>query len=267
MKRLQFYVNRAKAKVGDRLDELVAMARSFGFNTVESGGDVIVSLGGDGTFLRAVREFAGIPVLGLNLGGLGYLATVEERDFSAALGKLASGHYCIAERSVLSVARAGDEVGAANALNDIVVKGGISGHAVRFDLSVDGHAATKYMADGLVIATPTGSTAYSLAAGGPVVMPDTESFVITPMIPHALGVRPMVVRDSSVITVTPRQRDDGFFEPLEVYADGGHVFSLAAGDSAVLRRSERSAPIIELEGYDPYETLARKLGWSGSNVK
>ena len=123
------------------------------------------------------------------------------------------------------------------------------------------------MADGLIFATPTGSTAYSLAAGGPVLMPDSDSFVVTPMNPHALGVRPLVVRDSVRFTVTARPRTAGNALKIGVYADGEDVLTLDEGKSVEIARSARSAQLVELEGYDPYEVLARKLGWSGSNVK
>ena len=268
MKHLRFYVNAAKPRAQSYLAELQTLARSKGFEVVEDdSAEVIVSLGGDGTILRAVHEFQGLPILGLNLGGLGYLATVEEKDFEAAFCKLAAGEYRISRRSVIEVRKAGVETGAARALNDVVVTQAMSGHAARLDLAVDGRLATRYMADGLILATPTGSTAYSLAAGGPVLMPDTSCFVITPMSPHALGVRPMVVRDSSRLSVTSRRRDDGNAEQIAVYADGELVFSLEAGETAEIVRSPVTAAMVELDGFDPCETLARKLGWSGSNVR
>ena len=153
------------------------------------------------------------------------------------------------------------------ALNDIVITREQSGHSTRLDLAADGRRVTHYMADGLIFATPTGSTAYSLAAGGPVLMPDSENFIVTPMNPHALGVRPLVVRDSVRFTVTARSRTAGKTMKIGVYADGEDVLTLDEGMSVEIARSKRSAKVIELEGYDPYDVLARKLGWSGSNVK
>ena len=256
-----FYVNQEKPLAEEtrrRLDKDVA---ALELSTVEKDADVVIVLGGDGTFLRAVHEFPGVPLLGLNLGGLGYLASVEERDFEAALGKLASGRYRISERCMIEVN------GKFAALNDIVITREMSGHSTRLDLEADGRRVTSYMADGLIFATPTGSTAYSLAAGGPVLMPDSDSFVVTPMNPHALGVRPLVVRDTVRFTVTARPRTAGNALKIGVYADGEAVLTLDERKSVEIARSAKTAKLIELEGYDPYEVLARKLGWSGSNVK
>ena len=142
----------------------------------------------------------------------------------------------------------------------------MSGHSARLDLEADGKLVTRYMADGLIFATPTGSTAYSLAAGGPVLMPDSRSFVVTPLNPHALGVRPLVVSDDVAFTVTVRPRTAGNALRVGVYADGENVGALGAGDCVTVSKSAASARLVELEGYDPYDVLARKLGWSGSNV-
>ena len=262
VKRIRFYVNADKAGAVEARARLAARASSFGLDTVDdASADAVVSLGGDGTFLRAVREFDGVPVVGFNLGGLGYLSSVEAKDFDRALGLLASGRYQVSERRMVEV---NDRF---PALNDIVITREMSGHSTRLDLAADGRTVTHYMADGLIFSTPTGSTAYSLAAGGPVLMPDLGSIVVTPMNPHALGVRPLVVRDSVRFTVTARPRTAGNAMKIGVYADGEHVCTLDEGESVSISRSRRTAKLIELEGYDPYDVLARKLGWSGSNVK
>ena len=156
---------------------------------------------------------------------------------------------------------------AAFALNDVVVARETSGHAVRLDLAADGKPVTRYLADGLILATPTGSTAYSLAAGGPVLMPDSGGIVVTPSNPHALAVRPLVVRDDVRFTVTARPRSAGNDAPVAVYADGERVLTMPSGRSIEVRKSRKTAKLVELEGYDPYVVLARKLGWSGSNVR
>jgi len=223
--------------------------------------DVIIVLGGDGTFLRAARANPDVPLLGLNLGGLGYLSSVEERDFDRALTMLARGRYRVSERRMIVVN------GQFVALNDIVITREMSGHLTRLDLKADGRRVTSYMADGLIFATPTGSTAYSLAAGGPVLLPESESIVVTPINPHALGVRPLVVRDTVRFVVTARSRTAGNAMKIGVYADGENVLMLDEGMSVEITKSDRTAKLIELDGYDPYDVLARKLGWSGSNVK
>ena len=260
--KIRFYVNREKPLAEETRRRLGADVEALELGEVTDGSaDVVIVLGGDGTFLRAVHEFPDTPLLGFNLGGLGYLANVGERDFTFALMKLATGRYQVSERRMIEVN------GKFAALNDIVITRGMSGHSTRLDLEADGRRVTNYMADGLIFATPTGSTAYSLAAGGPVLMPDSESFVVTPMNPHALGVRPLVVRDSVRFTVTARSRTAGNAMKVGVYSDGEGVMTLDEGNSVEIARSEKTAKLIALEGYDPYDVLARKLGWSGSNVK
>ena len=266
MNRIRFYVNGQKPQAAPTRDALGAKAVRLGLSVVEDdSAEAIVVLGGDGTILRAVHEFPDVPVLGLNLGGLGYLSSVEERDFPNALAMLAKGKYRISERTMLAVRKVGGGEWA-TALNDIVMDRVMSGHTAILDLEVDGRLATRYLADGLIIATPTGSTAYSLAAGGPVLMPDSGGFVVTPMSPHALGVRPLVVKDSARFSVTSRRRANGEAERIGVYADGANVFMLEADESMEVVRAAHCAQLIELDGYDPYGVLARKLGWSGTNA-
>ena len=259
--KIRFHINDGKPLATVAQNRLADEARRLGLDVVADGAaDAVISLGGDGTFLRAVRACPDLPVLGFNLGGLGYLSSVEERDFATALQRLAAGRYRLSERRLL------EADGRFIALNDIVITREQSGHSARLDLEADGRLVTRYMADGLIFATPTGSTAYSLAAGGPVLMPDSSSFVVTPMNPHALGVRPLVVRDAVRFTVTVRSRTPGNAMKAGVYADGENVLTLAEGERVEIARSPRRAKLIELEGYDPYDVLARKLGWSGSNV-
>lgn len=261
MARVHFHVNAEKSGAAEQKERLAESARRLGLEVSDAGdgADAVVSLGGDGTFLRAVHRHPGVPVLGFNLGGLGYLSSVAARDFEDALAALAAGRYRVSERTLL-------QVGGRVALNDVVFTREMSGHSALLDLEADGRLVTHYMADGLVFATPTGSTAYSLAAGGPVLMPDSGSFVVTPLNPHALAVRPLVVRDSVAFRVTARPRTAGNAPRVGIYADGENVGVLGPGESATVAKSPAAARLVELEGYDPYDVLARKLGWSGSNV-
>ena len=274
--RIFLYVNETKAGAVRTAARLADRVRELGGTVVgPDEADVIVALGGDGTILRCVREFPDAPVLGFNLGGLGYLSAVEAKDFDRALSLLAGGRYRIVERTRLGFTpnacakprRRGGAVRGVSpqALNDIVITREMTGHAAMLDLSVDGHRPTRYLADGLVIATPTGSTAYSLSAGGPVVMPDSRSFVITPMNPHALGIRPLVVADSVRIRIASVSRADPGGR-LGVYADGESVAMLAPGEEVEIAKAERVAKFVELEGYDPYAVLAHKLGWTGTSL-
>lgn len=261
MKKIAFYVNSTKPSADETRERLSVCAQRFGIDVVDaqSGNpDIVVVLGGDGTMLSAVHKYPGIPLLGLNLGSLGYLASVEEANFDDAIEAIAEGRYGISHRTALNVC-------GVNALNDVVVSRGASGHAIRMDLSVDGKYATRFVADGLVVATPTGSTAYSLAAGGPVLMPSSQSLVVTPICPHALSSRPLVLKDSVRLAVSVDVREEG--EAQKVFADGLEVRALSAGDVLEIVKSDDAVPLVELDNVNPYEVLTRKLGWSGSSIR
>ena len=264
MRQIVFHVNRDKPGADAVRQRLAALAASLGMSECGPGEqpEAVVVLGGDGTMLSAVHRFPGVPLgvplLGLNLGSLGYLAGVEAPHFDNAMLALASGDYEVSRRTTL---RVGDAV----ALNDVVVSRGVSGHAIQLELSVNGRMATRFSADGLVVATPTGSTAYSLAAGGPILLPDSESFAVTPICPHALASRPLVIPDTARLTVRARLRARG--EKVAVFADGACVQQLGADDAVEIVRADVSVPLIQLRGYDPYEVLSRKLGWNGSAIK
>lgn len=257
IRRISFYVNSTKPGADDVCARLSSIAAASGIEVSERSPDAVVVLGGDGTMLAAVHRFPSVPLVGFNLGSLGYLAAVEEPDFANVVRSLAEGRYRMSMRSAL-------EVRGRIALNDAVVSRGVSGHAASIELSVDGRAATRYSADGIVIATPTGSTAYSLSAGGPILLPDSRSFAVTPICPHALASRPLVVPDSSVFALRALARPG--VDALEVFADGQSVGRLEPGEELRIAKAGESVPLIQPEGYDPYLVLGRKLGWSGSSI-
>ena len=266
--KIHFSVNSNKQSAVDKHTILAAKAASLGLKECMGyDADAIVAIGGDGTIMRAVHEYPGVPVLGLNMGGLGYLARVEEKDFETALELLAKGNYSIAQRAVLSVNKVGVMGPMITALNDVVLTREMSGHAAIIDMGVNGKVMTRYMCDGLVVATPTGSTAYSLSAGGPVVMPGSGVMVVTPMNPHTLGVRPVVISDQVKLAFTSVERSNGRADTIRVYADGELAYEVNSGESVEIVRSSQNALLIELPGYDPYDVMARKLGWHGSNVQ
>jgi NAD+ kinase len=262
--KIHFHVNESKCESADVRNMLVSLFDAHGIVEEKDGSlaDMVVVIGGDGTILRAVRKHPDKSVIGFNMGTLGYLSSVERSNFEKAVEMIAAGRFSLSRRTMLVVSKAGEK--RVSALNDIVLMRECSGHAAILDLAVDGKSASRYLADGLVFATPTGSTAYSLSAGGPVLMPDSASFVVTPMNPHALGIRPMVVSDSVVMTVTVKGRCDLQDGKIGVYADGGNVFSLGPGEKVEISRSSLNALIVTLEGFDPYEVLSRKLGWRGT---
>ena len=260
MKKIAFHVNSSKRSASDVRSRLEERARECAIEVVGAGEspDAIVVLGGDGTMLSAVHLYPGTPLLGLNLGSLGYLASVEESGFGGAISALAEGRYRISHRTALKVR-------GVNALNDVVVSRGVSGHAIRLGFSVDGEPVTRFVADGLVIATPTGSTAYSLAAGGPVLMPASQSLVVTPVCPHALSSRPLVLKDSVRMEVSVEVREEG--DEPGVFADGLQVGTLSAGEVLEIAKSDVQIPLVEIDDVNPYEVLTRKLGWSGSAIR
>lgn len=255
MKKIAFYVNHDKLGADDARVRLAHLAESMGMEISESAPEAVVVLGGDGTMLAALHAYPGVPLLGLNLGSLGYLAGVEFPRFEESIRALRGDHFTISNRTALSVC-------GQIALNDVVISRGSSRHMAVIELSVDGSLATRFFADGLVIATPTGSTAYSLAAGGPILMPSSESFVVTPVCPHSLASRPLVVRDTARFTL--RQAPRRGTEELDVFADGVSVTRLKAGESVSVSKAEESVPLIQMADYDPFKVLNRKLGWSGT---
>ncbi len=268
--KVAFHVNRDKPGADAVRARLAAFARTVGLEVIKglkgvrdfkgvkgikginvpNDGLAVVVLGGDGTMLSAVHRYPGVPLLGLNLGSLGYLAAVEEPHFEDAVRALSRGEFVISRRTVL-------ETRGRQALNDVVVSHDVAGHALALELLVDGTRATSFSADGLIVSTPTGSTAYSLSAGGPVLLPDTRSFVVTPVCPHALSSRPLVVRDTVRLTVRTASS-------AVVYVDGAKAFRLPAGKAVEIAKADVTVPLVELPGYDPCEVLSRKLGWSGS---
>lgn len=254
IRKIIFHVNNDKPDADAVRARLAAFAASVGLEVVqdldsadEPNDLAVIVLGGDGTMLSAVHRFPGVPLLGLNLGSLGYLAAVDAPHFENAISALARGEFVLSRRSML-------ETRSNRALNEVVVTHDVSGHALALELMVDGTGATRFSADGLIVSTPTGSTAYSLAAGGPVLLPDTQSFVVTPVCPHALSSRPLVVRDTARLSVRAAS-------PATVYVDGIKAFGIAADETVEIAKSDGTVPLVELPGYDPCEVLSRKLGW------
>lgn len=226
--------------------------------------DALITLGGDGTFLRGARFLKGrqIPVLGINLGRLGFLTAASADETEDAVRRFAHGDYTPEARMTLE-ARAvdgdGTERGSWLSLNDVVLhKGGVA-RVVRFTVYVDDEPIGSYSADGLIISTPTGSTAYSLSAGGPIVVPTFESIVLTPISPHTLAMRPVVLPPWSEVSV---RADDGPGELL-VTIDGQVGTMFTGGEQLVVRRASTPVIIVRFAGTTFFSRLRRKLGWGG----
>lgn len=226
--------------------------------------DALLTLGGDGTLLRGARFLKGrqIPILGVNLGKLGFLTSCQGSDVAIALSDFAGGRFVAEARMVLG-ARAVDEKGATKqewrALNDFVLHKGGFARVVRLGITVDGASLGSYACDGIVISTPTGSTAYSLSAGGPVVVPTVESIIITPISAHTLAVRPLVVPPTAEISV---QADDSATE-LMVTVDGQVGANFRDHERLVIRRAAESVLIVRFQKTTFFEKIRVKLGWGG----
>jgi len=223
--------------------------------------DVVMSLGGDGTMLRGARLACrrGIPILGLNLGHVGFLAAAGPEAASQALGLLARSAFTIERRLALE-ARLGPGAPFV-AVNDVVVhKGGIA-RVIRLAVSVDGEPVGPYSADGIIVATPTGSTAYSMSAGGPIVVPQVDALVLTAICPHTLAVRPLVVPATASITITPLEPVPGPDADLLVSIDGQVAARIAPHQELTVARAPQPVLLARVGDESFFGRLSRKLQW------
>lgn len=227
--------------------------------------DVLLVFGGDGTMLRAGRETAGsgTPIFGINTGHLGFLTGSNLRQMPEALEQIAAGSFRVADRAVIEArGRVADRPFELLALNDVVISRGASSRVIELEVLVNGELLTRYRADGLIISTPTGSTAYSLSAGGAIVSPEADVFALTPICPHTLSNRSVIVSLKSKLQV--KVLND---KPATILsADGQVVQELAGGVEVTMRRSRRRVKLVQLDGQSFFGTLRAKLHWSGSAV-
>lgn len=229
--------------------------------------DAAIAIGGDGTMLRIARLLApvGVPLLGVNAGGLGYLSALDLDDFAREVRRVASGRFVIEPRSMLSaeVRRGGRRVfGPGLALNDCVMRSGDQARAVRFEVESSGRFVAAYFGDGLVVSTPTGSTAYALAAGGPVIIPGVDALLITPICPHALTQRPVVVPADQPLTVRLTRRSPGDRPVALMALDGQVSLRLAVGDEVHIVRGAQPFKLLVPPERTHYELLRKKLKWA-----
>ena len=227
--------------------------------------DLLMVFGGDGTILRAVRESGGCqtPILGINMGRLGFLNAVAVADLPGALQQLWDNDFIIERRPLLAATGRGQGKAIhSRALNDIVISHGAVSRVVELEVSVNGEALTQYRGDGLIVSSPTGSTAYSLSAGGPIISPASQVFAITPICPHALSNRSVIVHSNATVKVKVLS---GQLEII-VSADGQMQAALGCGDVVTIRRARRHVRLLHLGGWSFFDTVRRKLRWSGSAV-
>lgn len=240
----------------ETLPSIPALARSV---------DLLVVFGGDGTMLGVARKLgnASTPVMGINIGSLGFLTAVSSKQLNEALSKVWEGDFDLDSRRLIQAKgklKQGEFEQAA--LNDFVISRGAASRMIELEVRVDGEMLTRYRCDGLILSSSTGSTAYSLSAGGAIVSPSAEVFTLTPICPHTLSNRSVILSLKSTISIKVISHKP---EAL-IAADGQVEQPLTAGDEIVFSRSRQSLNLVRLKGSSFFKTLRQKLSWSGSNV-
>ncbi len=236
-------------------------ARVVSMESIPDGADMVMVLGGDGTILAAARllEETDLPILGINLGSMGFLTEISLEDVVTDLERVLEGEYHIEERMRLKVSllRDGELAARFMVLNDVVINKGALARIIDVETEVDGKKVTTFKADGLIISTPTGSTAYSLAAGGPIVEPNLDIIIISPICPHTLTNRPLVVSGNSQVDVS-LMSDSG---KVYLTLDGQEGLTLEAGDRISAQACERKVKLIRTGQRSFFDVLRKKLHW------
>lgn len=219
----------------------------------------LFSIGGDGTLLETVTlvRDSGIPLMGINTGRLGFLSSISQDEIKTAVDALLKKKYTLDQRSLIELKVDGKKLGECNyALNEIAVLKTDSSSMITIHASVNGTFLNSYWADGLVVATPTGSTAYSLSCGGPIVMPDSDNFVITPVAPHNLNVRPIIISSQDIVTLEVEGRSTNFLISLD-----SHSETVQSSAKLTIKKADFTISLVKLENHDFLSTLRNKLMW------
>lgn len=230
--------------------------------------DLVIVVGGDGSLLRGARALAeyDVPLLGVNRGRLGFLTDITPEDIENKVDEVLSGKFKSEQRFLLDmeVKRQGQTIATADALNDVVLHPGQFIHMLQFEISVDGVFVTSQRSDGVIVATPTGSTAYSLSGGGPILHPTLDAIVVVPMNPHTLSSRPIVVAGDSAISIVVGEHNRA--EPM-VTCDGHSHVDVQTGDEICIRKKPHRLELLHPLDYNFYERCRSKLGWGGHLLK
>lgn len=232
-------------------------------------GDCMIVLGGDGTMLQAAwdRKKRNLPLIGVNLGTLGYMTEIELSALEESLDKLMEGQFEVESRmmlngSILSCSRPEEKEAASWALNDIVISRCGSLQIIKFDIFVNGQFLNQYSADGVIITTPTGSTGYNLSAGGPIVEPKARLIMITPICPHTLNQRSIILSPEDVIEIVISEGREGSEQVVEASFDGNRIVPMRTGDRIRITQSEKTTDIIQLNKVSFLEVLHKKMSES-----
>ncbi len=222
--------------------------------------DIIISIGGDGTFIKAanIAYKNNTPVLGINLGKLGFLTEVEVDNFDNAIKRLALGDYSVEKRIMLNctVSRGEENISTNEALNEFYIAPRYNNHFIKLDIFIDDSFMDSYLGDGVIISTPTGSSAYALSAGGPVVKPDTDIIVMVPVCPHTIYARPFVIPSTEIIKIVIKETT---CDNTAVWGDGYNPTALRVGDCIEIRKSDFYTNIIRLEKINFFKVLRTKI--------
>lgn len=229
--------------------------------------DLIIVVGGDGSLLAAARSLSryDVPVLGVNRGRLGFLTDVSPDEIELRVGEVLDGHYHIEKRFLLdaTVKHGGEPIGVADALNDVVVNSGTSAKMIEYELYIEGEFVYRQRSDGIIVSTPTGSTAYSLSGGGPIMHPRLDAIVIVPMFPHTLSARPIVVDGNSEIKLVICDTNQS---PVPVTCDGQVNLTAQPGDVVYVTKKPHKLKLIHPPSHSFYASCRDKLGWGASLI-
>lgn len=287
MKTLAVIVNEDKPGTRELLPHLISKAQSLGldllFETANtslvndqtclpcdeifSRADAVLTLGGDGTLLSAVRRMGHhpLPLLGVNFGKLGFLTSVTQDQLDLALEALVGGRMIASSRELLvcSYQNPGEAPQQTRGLNDVVMSWGNSSHIATLDVTVNGEKLTTYTCDGLIVATPTGSTGHSLSAGGPILSPENRNLVLSPICPHSMTVRPVVLSGESEVGIqlAPHSKS------LVLACDGQPVLEMVPGATLKIKFCNLNVELLQMPDYNYWEVLRNKLHWRGSSVE
>jgi len=226
--------------------------------------DLVIAIGGDGTMLSCSRKFGseGVPILGINLGNLGFLADLNPKNLTETLMKVMEGEFKEDRRFFIEASIAGEEINPL-ALNEIVIHSGAIAQMIEYDLFINEDFVWSQKADGLIVSTNTGSTAYSLSGGGPIIHPTLEAFCVLPMFPHSLSSSPLIVSSGSKITVVLKKNS----KKGKISLDSAEIFSVKKGQKVSMKQSNKFLKLIHPTGHNFYEAYRNKLGWGLGIIK
>lgn len=221
--------------------------------------DLLIVLGGDGTLLGVARDINGkydVPILGVNIGNLGFLSSIEIQDFSEALKKIKNGQYIIQNRILLECTMLNqDDNEKGKALNDVVIARGTLSRMAKFEVFIDNKLYYRFKGDGLIVSTPTGSTGYSFSAGGPFIYPDVDVITLTPICPHTRGMQPIVLKSSSEILI----KAENYNGEIYLTFDGQEAKQINDNTSIIIKKAKQIAKILLFDNYDYFNVLRQKI--------